>query len=576
MASSRGVWWFVLLVTLAGSVVFGVALMLRGPTPAAQTSTVLVWTVPDELSEGEPPRRPLGLGWLRRSQPTVFDVLRALDRASNDDDVKALVLHIDDLDWGWGRLSEIRDAVSRFRAKGKPVYAVMSSGGDAEYFLASAARTIVVPPSTLLRVDGLSASAMFMRGTLDKLDVHPNFVHAGEYKSGIEFYMRNDMSEPAEEALASLLDNTFDMMVDSLASARRLSRDSVLSLIDAGPFGARAARAAGLADTLLYADQLDSLAVRRAGDAEVVELRDYEPASLPRWGPHIAYVSAAGEISSGRSHYETGGGQVLGAETLIEALRDVRERHSVKAVVLRIDSPGGEVGASDEIWHEVRRLSRIKPVIVSMSDLAASGGYYIAAPASAIVAQPATITGSIGVYAGKLNVLGLYRKLGFNVQTVSRGLHAEMLSPFRDFTPDEAERFQAHIDEDYAQFLDRVAEGRHLGVADVDSVARGRVWSGQSAQQRALVDTLGGIRTAFRLAVRHAGLPSSTPFDMEEYPRVERSFFERTLQGWIDEDTDDTESRLAKLAPVIAAWVSASRFPVGRTLALLPWSIQLR
>jgi protease-4 len=386
------------------------------------------------------------------------------------------------------------------------------------------------------------------------------------------------MSPAAREALDGLLDDTFRVLVDSLSTGRGLAPDSIRALIDQGPFSAREARRAGLADTLAYEEQIDSLAVRRAGHGvEAVTLAHHDAAQRPRWGARIAYVSASGEITSGRSRTQPDGTEVIGSETLVKALRDVRERRSIKAVVLRIDSPGGEMGASDDIWHEVRRLNAVKPVIVSMSDLGASGGYYIAAPATKIVAQPGTITGSIGVFGGKLNVLGLYQKLGLNVETVSRGRHAGLMSPFRDFTPEEAERFQAHIDESYRLFLERVANGRHLTTDAVDAVARGRVWSGRSARSRALVDSLGGIRLAFQLAVHSAGLPEDSPFAMEEYPRVEQSFFERMLQGWLEDESDDSGEASTRVLPdAIRAWMAMALLPAGRPLAVMPWSIRIR
>jgi len=578
MSSRRAVWGFVLGMTLIGAGVLTAAIALRGPHATTAAPAVLVWDVPDELSEGEPPRRPFGFGWLHHVRPTMLDVLDLLDHATNDDHVRALVLHVGDLDWGWARLGEVRDAIARFHATGKPVYAYVESGGDPEYFLATVADVIALPPAGTLQVDGLSATATFLRGALDKLNVHPNFAQAGEYKSAVEFFTRGQMSPAAREALDALLDDTFRVLVDSLATGRGLPPDSIRALIDEGPFSAREARRAGLADTLSYEEQIDSLAVRHAGPGvEAVMMSHYDAAQRPRWGARVAYVSASGEIASGKSRVEADGTQVIGSETLVKTLRDVRERRSLKAVVLRIDSPGGEVDASDEIWHEVRRLAAVKPVIVSMSDLAASGGYYIAAPATKIVAQPGTITGSIGVFAGKLNVLGLYQKLGLNVEVLTRGRHAGLMSPFRDFTPEEAARFQAHVDDSYRIFLSRVANGRHLTTGAVDHIARGRVWSGLSARPRALVDSLGGIPLAFHLALQAAGLPEDSPFAMEEYPRTQQSFFERVLQGWLDEEADDNADASARLLPeAVRTWVAMALLPPGHPLAMMPWTIRIR
>ncbi len=579
MSSRRGVWAFVLIISLAGVAVFSAALALRGPRPRPAAPAVLVWDVPSTIVDGEPPHRLFGYGWFRRSHPTVFDVVRTLDRAAGDDHVRALVLHIDGLDWGWGKLSEVRDAVARVRRLGKPVYAIVEGGGDAEYFLASAANVVAVPPASVLWVDGLMASAMFYKGTLDKLDVHANYAHAGEFKSAAEAYTRTSMSEPAREALTSLLDDLYSVLVDSLATSRHVDADSVRRLIDEGPFPAAVARTSGLVDTVTYTEQLDSLALHRAGkDIETQSFTSYNARGT--WGDsHVAYVTAVGTISGGRSRFEPMGGAILGSETLCETLRDLRDDHSIKAVVLRIDSPGGETQASDEIWHAVEGLNARKPVIVSMSDLAASGGYYIAAPATSIVAQPGTLTGSIGVFGGKLNLLGLYQKLGLNVETVSRGKNAQMLSSIRDFDPAEGAHFQAQIDSSYQLFLRRVSAGRSLSLVEADSVARGRVWSGEAARTRGLVDSLGGIRTACRMALAQAGSSLDKPLDVEEYPRAGHTFMDRLFETWMrdaDSDNSETELLVRSFSPVMRAWLAAASFPAGRMLAVLPWSITIR
>jgi protease-4 len=575
MPTNRGVWIVVSLMFLAGvAVLFGVlTLQTAGRTPVAPA--VLVFEVPDEIAESEPPRRGLPLGWGRRSQRTVLRVLQALDRAATDDQVHALVLHIGSVSWGWGRVAEMRDAILRFRASGKPVYAALAGGGEAEYCLASAADVVAAPPTAILHIDGLTASALFLRGAFDKLDVTPNFSAAGRFKSGAETFTRGGMSPPAREALSALLDDVFETLVDTLATARRLPRDSVLRIIDGGPYAARAARAVGLVDTVLHTEDVDSLALRRAGRfTERMPLYRYAEGPPAGYGPRVAVVAGAGSIVPGRSRYVAGEGQVIGAETWIAALREARTRRGIKAVVLRIDSPGGVLDAADDIWREVRRCRDVKPVYVSMSDLAASGGYYIAAPATGIVAHPGTITGSIGVYAGKLNLLGLYRKLGLNVETVSRGARAEMLSPFRDFTPEEASLHQRTVQESYGTFLDRVADGRGFTLEEADSVGQGRVWSGRSAWELGLVDTLGGIPVACELALEAAGYEIGTPYVVEVLPRVERTMFDRLLEEWLGES--ETADFTAALPPAVRAWITAAGFPAGRMLAMLPWSIDIR
>lgn len=429
MSRPRGVWLFVFLVVVLGGLVLYAALTMRR-TSGPMASTVLVFDVPARLDEADPPYRPYSFESLRwRTRPTLYDVVDGLNRAADDDNVKGLVLHVSDIDWGWARIAEVRSAIQRFRDAGKPVYASLTDAGDGEYLLASAATTISAPPTSTLRVDGLALSAMFLKGTLDKIGVTPNFAHVGEYKSGVEAFTRETMSESTRVSLDAVLDETFASLIEDLAIARGLPADSVRRLVDEGPFSAPDALAAGLIDTLLYDAEVDSLAVRAlAGNRRAMPLERYlERDTAPVAAPRVALVIAEGAISRGRSRVTPGEGVVLGSETLIEALRDVRRRRGVRAVVLRIDSPGGDSQASDDIWREVERLSRVKPVVVSMSDYAASGGYYIATGANAIIAQPGTLTGSIGIYGGKFNILGLYHKLGLNVETLSRGRHAEMI-----------------------------------------------------------------------------------------------------------------------------------------------------
>ena len=290
-------------------------------------------------------------------------------------------------------------------------------------------------------------------------------------------------------------------------------------------------------------------------------------------GEHIALVVAEGEIVDGKSTESAFGGRSVGDRTLVESLREIRSRKSIRAVVLRIDSPGGSGNASDAVWQEIRRLRRDKPVIVSMGDVAASGGYYIACGADAIVADPATITGSIGVFGGKLNVLGLYRKLGLNIETVSRGKHAAMWSPFSDFDPEEEALYQKSLDQFYDVFLARVAEGRKMTPALVDSVGQGRVWSGMAAKQRGLVDRFGGLHEAMEVARARAHIDPNADIVIDVYPRPKKTIFQRWLGGVFDEpDQDDTRFPGLLLA---RHWLQLVSNPAGEVMALMPYSIRI-
>jgi protease-4 len=577
MSARRGVFFFLLLVAVLGGLVLLAALALRGPSTAIRPSTVLILDVPSELEESDLPYGSYRFGFLHPERPTLWSLIDGIRTAADDDRIEALVLHIDDIDWGWAKVAEVRDAVQSFRAAGKPVYASLSGGGEREYLLATAAQTLATEPLAVLQLDGLTASALFFRGAFDKLEVTPNFASVGQYKSGVEGYTRTGMSPAAREALEALLASQYRILVDTLGSARSLPPDSIQHLLDAGPFGAEEALASGLVDTVLYPADLDSLATRDRGlRRPTLSMSRYLARSRgSAQAPRIALVVAEGTIAGGKSREEPGAGRILGIETLIGALRDARARKSVKAVVLRIDSPGGSAQGADEVWREVKRCRAAKPQIVSMSDLAASGGYYIAAPADSILAQPSTITGSIGVFGGKLNVLGLYRKLGLNVETVALGRHAGMLSPFRDFTPEEQQLFQSQMEVVYRTFLGRVAEGRALQTQEVDSIGQGRVWSGVDALDRHLVDGLGGLERALEAAREKAGLAPDQEFVVDVYPKIERTFLQRLLAELVGEEEDDALAVL-KLHPTIQAWIAAARFPSGVCLALMPYAIDIR
>ena len=574
MAVRRGVIAFiVMLVVLA----VGVLLLLGRRQPVSLPSaTVLVFDVPYELPEDQPRMGEGAFGFFPRQRLTVWSLVRGLQRAAEDDNVKALVLHLGATDWGWGALAEVRDAVQVFRAAGKPVYASVAGGGEREYFLASAAGTIGAPPIAVLQLDGLALSALFLRGTLDKLGVSPNFLQIGRYKSGAEAYTREGMSESARNALDSLLTDTYRVLCDTLSGARGTSPEWIASVLEEGPYTASAAREIGLLDTLLYEADLDSMALAAAGRATSLKLERYlARTGEPKLGSHLALVVASGTISSGRSRSAPGGSTILGSETMIKTLREVRDRESIKAVVLRIDSPGGSSDASDEIWREVARCAEVKPVIATLSNVAASGGYYIAVGADSIVSHPASITGSIGVYGGKLNILGLYRKLGLNVETLARGRHALMFSPFSDFSEEEAERFRAQMQEVYRRFLERVATGRDMEFDAVDSVGQGRVWSGRTAVEIGLVDAWGGFPRALDMARARAGLDPDRELVVEVYPKVERTLLQSVLAELWNDDDDQLARMMPRLPEALGAWLAIAELAPGAGLALLPFTIRI-
>jgi protease-4 len=352
--------------------------------------------------------------------------------------------------------------------------------------------------------------------------------------------------------------------------------DSARSLLEGGPYTGEQAVARGLVDTLVYAADLDSLLQDSLDDdVHTVDFENYLKRSHHQGGGHhIAYVAATGEITSGRSEDRPGEDRVMGSESMVEVLNDVADRSAVKAVVLRVDSPGGVVEPSDEIWRAVERLAASKPVIVSMSDLDASGGYYLSAPATRIVAHPASITGSIGVYGGKFNLVGLMNKVGLSVETLSRGRRASMMSPFTDFTPEEARIFKEHMTSTYRMFLSRVADGRGFSLAWADSVGQGRVWSGASAYELGLADTLGGIETAIALAMQEIGVKDRDDVTIDVYPKIELPWYARFLQDMLDDDTPGMPR--VDLPAGARAWIEASSRNAALVLSRMPFDLRIR
>jgi len=574
MPSRRRAIIYTLLFITLGAASLNLALRLRHPMRVAIGPRVLVFDVPYQVDEGPPPPAST-FDFLRRERPTFHELVFAVRNAAEDPDVSALVLHVDGLDWGWARVHEMSDAVRAFREAGKPVYATLSGGGEKEYLLASAAGLLAMPQVSTLQLDGLSASALFLRGTYQKLDIKPNFHHVGRYKSAVETFTRETLSPEAREALEELLDDQYTTLVGALARARDVPADRMRSLIDGGPYAADTAHELGLVDTLLAILDVDSMATHAEGEKfGTVSLSHYLGEGGLATGEHIALLVAEGDIVDGKSREGPfGGGRSVGDRTLVEALQDIRERRDIRAVVLRIDSPGGSGDASDAVWQELRRLRRVKPVIVSMGDLAASGGYYLACAADAVVASPATITGSIGVFGGKLNVLGLYQKLGLNVETVKRGRHADMWSPYRDFDEEERALYQRNLESFYQVFVSRVSEGRAMSPGAVDSVGQGRVWSGVRARQYGLVDSLGGLEEAFGLAKLKAGVAKDADVIIELYPRPRRTLVQRWLGGLFDEGKEQ-QARVPALEALSRVYRIAG-MRAGATLALMPYTIEI-
>ncbi|MFC3199258.1 signal peptide peptidase SppA [Parapedobacter deserti] len=455
------------------------------------------------------------------------DILKRIEGAKDDDRIRGIYLDLSMVSASFASLQEIRDALLSFKKSGKFIVAYSELYTQRAYYLASTADRIYVNPEGTIDFRGLASQTMFLKGTLDKLGIEAQVVKVGTYKSAVEPFTLDRMSEANREQMASFIGSIYGHFVNEIAASRKLSPDSLRAIADRYAVrNADDAVAHGLADGKKYKDEILG---ELKGLLEISEDKDIPAVSLTKYRPQaksagasvrdrIAVVYAVGEIVSGE-----GSDEIIGSERISRELRKLRRDDKVKAVVLRVNSPGGSALASDVIWREVDLLKQAKPVVVSMGDVAASGGYYIAAAADSIFAQPNTITGSIGVFGLIPNLQGLYHdKLGITYDKVKTGKYADMLTTFdRPLTADERLILQQEVERIYDTFLQRVVDGRGLSRARVDSIGQGRVWSGQQALDLGLVDRLGSIEDAIAAAAKKAGLAD---YRLVTYPAMKKPF----------------------------------------------------
>jgi protease IV len=480
------------------------------------------------------------------NKQTMRDFLDALERAGDDKRVKGIYARLGSDALGLAAAQEVRDAIAAFRAKGKFAVAFTESFGEfgpgtRSYYLAAAFDEIWLQPLGSVGLIGLHAEMPFLRGTLDRLGIVASFARREEYKTAMNTFTETGMTPPQREEMEALLGSASGQIVRGIATARKLPEPKVSELIDRGPFIADEAQAAGLVDHVGYRDEAIAAARSKAGSgAEFLSIARYlEGAGRPHdSGPVIALIYGTGMIGEGGGTSRLLGNEEMSAREVGRAFRQAFADKAVRAILFRIDSPGGSAVASETIWREVERARlRGKPVIVSMANVAGSGGYYIAAPADKIVAQPATLTGSIGVLAGKFVIADLLQKLGVTAEAVQRGANAAMFSQFEDFSPAGRQRLDAFLDKIYAGFKQHVAAGRHLSNEQVEAVAKGRVWTGEDAKKNGLVDELGGYEVALRLAKEAAKIPADQKYKLAVYPR-QKSAAERIYDRLVNPDHD--------------------------------------
>jgi len=576
-----------LLGILAGFIIAGVTLVVvvfaaakfarRAPEPPE--AAYLSLRLGGDLPELQPMMLPLPA--LESKAPlTVGEVWSALRRAARDPRIKGVLLRPRGLALGWGKLEEIRHGIEEVRKAGKPVHAWLAGAGTREFYLASAADRIYMAPEDVLDMRGLRVEAMYIKGTLDKLGAEVEIEHAGKYKDAGDMFTRTGMSPETREALDAILDDQYARICQTVAAARKTTPEKVRAWIDDGPYIAPKAVAAGLIDELLYEKDAEQKLVEAASaglkdKAKPLAVRDYLRLPQDLKGKRVrqfAFLVAQGNILRSAPADLFGEEQAITPRNIGQQVKLIEKDPAIRGVIVRVDSPGGDAVASDEILEHLKRLSKKKPVVFSMSDVAASGGYYMAMTGDPIVAYPGTITGSIGVIYGKVNLRGLYAKLGINKEILKRGRFADLDSDFQRLTPEGRAKLRETIDFIYAGFLKRVAEGRKKKVEEIEPFAQGRVWSGKRALEHGLVDAAGGIDAAVALMRQKTGVKEDEPVRLAVFPSPKSWFDVWFRPAPSDEAAMDMETAiLARSLPAgLAPWLE------GGFLRVLPYQIRIQ
>jgi protease IV len=557
----------VLIGLVVGVGVWGIFSIGRGSVPRRTILEVnlergMIENVPDD---------PVASVMLKDT-PVVRDVVEALEKAADDDRVVGLVARVGAVPMGMAQIQELRNAVIAFRARKKPAVAYAETFGEVgpgggSYYLATAFDEIWLQPSGDIGLTGIIMESPFIRGTLDKLGVKPRMDHRYEYKNAMNFFTDKKYDQFQKEAMKKLMDSWFSQMVEGISQARHLTKEQVRALIDRGPFLGKEAVDAGLVDGLAYRDQVYAAVKKKAGEgADLLYLAKYlKRAGRPNQeGKTIALIYGVGGVSRGEDGYSPATGEEsMGSDAVTRAFRQAVADKKVKAIVFRVDSPGGSYVASDSIWRETVRAKQAgKPVIVTMGNLAGSGGYFVAMAADKIVAQPGTITASIGVLGGKMLTSDFWDKLGLSWDEVHTSANSTMWTGTSDYTPAEWARFQAWLDRVYTDFTRKVAEGRKLPLEKVLEIAKGRIWTGEDAKELGLVDELGGFPEALKLAKKAAGIPDKEEVDLEEYP-PKRSLAETLLA----ESPENSDPKSALVAGLVRGLREIQ--PVARRLRML-------
>jgi protease-4 len=563
----------VVVAVLAALIFFlAVGKLFSDKQPAIAGDSALVLGLSGDIPEAAPVE--VSIPFIQsESSPTVLDLWTSLRHAAADNRIRALVLEPQSVSAGWGKLQEIRHQLVEFKKSGKPVYAYLQGAGSREYYLASVADKIFLSPDDSLEVKGFFLEEMFFKNTLDKLGVQVQVDHMGKYKDAGDTFTRTGMTPETREVLNAVVDQIYNEFCATVGQARHKTGDQVKTLIDAGPFMAEQARNDGLVDALGYEDDVYNELQRKAGVSKLnkVGIRPYFKGTSNK-GDRIAFLVGEGDIVRGDPNDNGYASQsMIASGNFSKLIRRIRNDSGIKGVILRVDSPGGDAVASDEILHELKLLRASKPLVISMSDLAASGGYLISMTGDKIFAYPDTITGSIGVLYVRPSFKGLYDKLGITDESVERGKMADIDSISNPLSDAETQKLHESIATTYRSFLTKVAGARQKSIDQVDALGQGRVWMGAQAKDNGLVDNVGGLDEAIAFIRGKAGLAPGGDTNLVVYPP------RRTLLDLLSSSSSDgvedamLNSRIRKMVPGLPA-PSLLR---GGMLSRLPYSITI-
>ncbi len=516
----------------------------KKPTKATVASLTVKGSLPESAGQ---------MGIFGDLEIHLSDLIARLDRAAADKEISAIVLKIRSPEIGPAKLREVRDGIARLRKSGKKITAELESGSTPDYLIASACDEIMMPESGEIMILGVRAELMFYRGLFDLLGIQAEMMQVGDFKGAAEPYTRREMSPEFRGQYEAVLDDMYQQIVEMIAADRKLDPAKVRELIDTGIFSAQAAKDAGLIDTVAYSDELKPRLQKMLSVDKVEVTENYgkksvntdfsgmtgmfelfnlmmgvKPTQRISTVKKVAIIYASGVIMSGENGASLFGGETMGSDTIIKAIREAEAEKSVVAIVLRVDSPGGSALASDQIWRAIQKCE--KPVVASMGDVAASGGYYISMGCDKIFAEPGTITGSIGVVGGKIVLKGLFDKVGLSTDVIGRGKNSGMLSDMTGFSDSERAAWKKMMEGIYQQFVTKAAAGRKMELAKMESLAGGRIWTGRQAKAQGLVDELGTLNDSIAEAKKIAGLKPEEKIEQMILPKP-RNFLDQLFEN---------------------------------------------